>query len=141
MNGLGISFLDPNNWVSDIHQHRIYAPDSNSHANFDKYAIVDAEDYWHFSEYSWCIKRCRYNKEYLRRAVAIWENKVKIKTISLYLHIEIMKRVKPPPSPYHIIVDHRDGDEWNCRRANLRWATKDQNNKNRNGSHAYELFE
>lgn len=136
-----VEFFDPNTWTQCVHQHRIYAPDSNSHANFEKYAIVDPEDYWHFSEYSWCIKRCRYNKEYLRRAVAIWENRVKIKTISLYLHIEIMKRVRPPPSPNHIKVDHRNGDELDCRRANLRWATHRMNSLNRNGSHAHELFE
>lgn len=49
----------------------------------------------------------------------------------VYLHVEIMKRVSAPPSKHHTLVDHRDGDEWNCRRYNLRWATISQNNKNR----------
>lgn len=130
-------FWDPNTWNVNEHEHRIYAPDKNSHADLERYAIVDAEDYWHFSEYAWCIKRCRRGKEYLRRAVAIWENRVKIKTISLYLHVEIMKRVEPPPTIFHTIVDHRDGNTFNCRRKNLRWATPKLNNMNRFGSHAH----
>jgi hypothetical protein len=134
-------FFDPNNWVQDAYEYRIYAPDKNSHADMEKYALVDAEDYWLFSKYAWCIKSCRAKKEYFRRAVAIWENKVKIKTISIYLHVEIMKRVSPPPTPLHVKVDHRNGREHDCRRANLRWATNVMNNRNRHGSHPHDLVD
>lgn len=129
--------LDPNLIdFGEDYEHRIYAP------NCEDYVIVDAVDYWHFSRYAWNFKSCKANKNYMRRAVAIWIEGVKIRTISLYLHVEIMKRVRPvPPSPAHRKVDHRDGNELNCRRANLRWATDKMNNMNRFGNMPYDLLE
>jgi len=128
--------LDPN--LIDFgldHEHRIYAP------CMQKWAVVDAVDYWHFVRYAWCIKRCKRGKEYLRRAVGINIDGQRVQTLSLYLHIEIQKRVGPPPSPHHVKVDHRDGDEWNCRRSNLRWATNAMNSRNIHGSHPHDLIE
>lgn len=112
-------------------------------------ARVDEEDYAWAIGNSWNpnFKKQRWNgvvkfKVYLRRAVAIWEDRVKIKTISIYLHIEIMKRTGiEPPSPFHTLVDHRDGDSLNCRRSNLRWATHSMNSLNRFGEHPHDLIE
>jgi hypothetical protein len=58
---------------------------------------------------------------------------------NLFLHTFILVELMgiSRPSPNHII-DHRDGDEHNCRDENLRWVTKRFNRKNLNGSHASE---
>lgn len=61
---------------------------------------------------------------------------------SIYLHIEIMKRTGiRPPSVAHCIVDHRDGDTFNLRRSNLRWATHSMNSRNLFGKEPYDLEE
>lgn len=119
------------------HEYRIYGDD-----RLNTWAVVDREDYQWALQYRWNMKTCNRNKSYLRRAVAVWENKRLVKTISLYLHIEIMKRTgKLPPTPLHRKVDHRDGEESNCRRSNLRWATDSMNARNIRGSHSHELME
>lgn len=129
--------LDPNFLdFGDDYEYRIYGDEKCR-----TWAIVDREDYELFCRYAWCVKTCKRNKSYLRRAVAIWENKKLIKTVSLYLHIEIQKRVCPPPSRFHVKVDHRNGNSWDCRRKNLRWATNAMNAKNVFGSHPHDLVE
>jgi hypothetical protein len=61
---------------------------------------------------------------------------------TFYLHVEIHKRTGvPPPSAAHIIVDHRDGDSFNCRRSNLRWATYSMNSMNTFGRIPHDLIE
>ena len=53
------------------------------------------------------------------------------------MHTVIMLRTGiVPPNPDHILVDHRDGDEKNYRRNNLRWYNHHKNGLNRNGNHA-----
>ncbi len=48
---------------------------------------------------------------------------------TVWLHREILLRKGDlPPSPAHIIADHENGDELDCRRSNLRWATHEMNN-------------
>jgi hypothetical protein len=110
------------------HEHRIYGDD-----NASVWAVVDAEDYAYFSQWRWCpTKACRIarRKTYLRRQIG---------NRTLYLHVEIMQRVEPAPSPAHIIVDHMNGNSLDCRRANLRWATPSQNAKNKFGSYTRQL--
>jgi hypothetical protein len=49
----------------------------------------------------------------------------------LYLHQAVMERKGDvPPSPDHILIDHINGDENDCRRGNLRWATYSMNSRN-----------
>lgn len=70
-------------------------------------------------------------KGYLCRSKWIYpEGGTKFGT-SLYLHVEIMKRVEPPPTMFHTQVDHLDRDRMNCRRSNLAWSLPSDNNKNK----------
>lgn len=60
----------------------------------------------------------------------------------IYIHVEIMRRTTIlPPAPGFKIVDHRDGDELNCRRANLRWATPRMNRMNLFGAYPEDLLD
>ena len=121
-------FLDPNNWVQlfQPHEYRIYADD-----NAFRWAVVDEEDFQFAVRHKWHINKPHPTrngkKEYFCRSVGRGgDYKPKI-----YLHVVIMKRTGIlPPSELHTIVDHLDGDEWNCRRSNLDWVTPRQNNLN-----------
>lgn len=112
------------------------------------WAVVDEEDYHFLVKYRWCpnVKKSRRNplktKTYLRRSIGENQDGQRLRTFSVYLHIEIMKRTGIlPPSPAHIITDHRDGDTMNCRRSNLRWATHSMNSRNLFGCEPYDLEE
>jgi hypothetical protein len=78
-----------------------------------KVAIVDEEDYERASQFKWCASQTRPGCFYAVRS----ENR---KTV--YLHAFIMGRKW---------IDHKDGDGLNCVRANMRPATRQQNQVNR----------
>lgn len=116
--------------MNDDHEHRIYGDDRAS-----MWAVVDELDYWYFSRWRWCPRQWK-NKIHLRRAVGESSNGQRLRTYSLYLHVEIMKRTGiAPASNLHCLVDHKNGDSLDCRRSNLRWATRTENNRNRFGSY------
>ncbi len=130
---------NPNHWDLTLPERRIYADD-----NAQIFAVVDEDDYWFFTRWKWNYKRsrCHSSKLYLKRAGGIYDNGIRIKTPSYYLHIEIMKRTGiPRPTPAHLLVDHRNGDSLYCRKANLRWATFSMNAKNLNGKNGHDLVE
>lgn len=126
--------FDPNLLDLSPPERRIYGDN-----NAQTWHVVDEEDYWYFSRWRWTPKFSHWgDKYYLRRAVSIHEDGRRVRTITLYLHIEIMRRTGiKQPTPAHCIVDHRDGDTTLCRRGNLRWATHRLNSLNRHGSHYY----
>ena len=146
-----VDFLDPNTWVDDNHEYRIYADD---YAN--QYAIVDQVDYQHLVQWRWRLKQSRIHrgtkqpKVYLARVdheqlgLDFYEDGNRIRNrrqSTIFLHTVVMER-KATPKPItnkKIIVDHANGDSFDCRRNNLRYATISFNNRNRNGSHEYGL--
>lgn len=104
-------------------------------------ALVDEEDWGWFSQWRWKEGISRRGKIYLRRSTKLRDGG-RVTNRSLYLHIEVMKRTGLlPPSPDHVIVDHRNGYSLDCRRANLRWATRTMNARNVAGALPFELWE
>jgi len=119
--------FNPTNWKKVEHDFFIYADDHGF-----EFAEVDEEDYLHFVKWKWHVNQphAKRNgkKRYLRRSRGGGGAYLP----PLYLHVEIMKRTGiEPPDEHHLVVDHIDGNEFNCKRFNLRWATFSMNNTNR----------
>jgi hypothetical protein len=86
----------------------------------DEYTIVEPVDYYEFGKFNWIFIRCD------KKPYAVSEFKIgRVKTKRMYLHRAIMR------APKRKLVDHRNGDGLDNRRANLRLATHAQNAKNR----------
>ncbi len=82
----------------------------------DEWTIVELRDYYSFSKYNWIFIRCN------KKPYAVSEFKIgRKKTKRTYLHRAIMK----PRG--RKLVDHKNGDGLDNRRANLRLATRSQN--------------
>jgi hypothetical protein len=103
-------------------------------------ALVDEIDYQFLIRHRWNPKTDKTGKTYLRRAVSTYyEDGSRSGSATVYLHIEVLLRAKgPPPTKTRCIGDHINGDSLDCRRENLRWATKRENNRNRFGSAYYQ---
>jgi hypothetical protein len=119
---------DPNtldlSWPSYVHS-----------TNSDHQALVDYLDWLWVCEWNWKFKPSKrqtmLGKGYLYRPVWMRPAGMTGFSGSLYLHVEIMKRVEPPPTIFHTQVDHKNRDRLDCRRDNLAWATPSQNNQNK----------
>lgn len=115
---------DPNNWDLTEPTYHIWTP------RLEYGFRVDYVDYVWAIQWLWDIKfpkRGAHRKKMAycyrntgggsRIAGTRWN-------ASLYLHISIMRRSGIlPPTPEHRLVDHIDGDTYNCTRDNLQWAT------------------
>lgn len=126
----GDDFADALNNLQTF-EYRIYG---DPYCNF--WVIVDYEDYLWAIQWCWNLNKkhpkVKGKKQYLRRSRS-WGGRY---SPPLYLHIEIMKR-KGEPQPFaHSLVDHIDGNERDCRRSNLRWATHKMNRANSRGRNA-----
>ena len=86
-----------------------------------KYAIVDPGDYERLSKYKWYAKKCG-KTFYASRTVRTGKNK---KRINITMHRQILN------PPYPLVVDHINHNGLDNRKANLRPATRKQNNMNR----------
>jgi hypothetical protein len=85
-----------------------------------EWTILDAEDYYRFREFRWCASGNGTSYYAVRNART---GPFRTKVVSL--HREIMN---PPDG---LLVDHRDRNSLDNRRANLRIATQSQNMQNR----------
>ncbi|MGA2093555.1 MAG: AP2 domain-containing protein [Sedimentisphaerales bacterium] len=86
----------------------------------ETYAIVDVEDYYRYGKFQWCMggtgKKC-----YAARGVRGADGKLRV----TFLHRLIMN------APKGKLVDHKNGNSLDDRRANMRLATRKQNMQNR----------
>lgn len=112
-------------------EYRIYGDDRAS-----EWCVVDEIDYQWAIQWKWRFKRSgkKSKKKYLCRNVheRLYDGPAKESRVqrNLFLHVAIMERTgKRPPTPLHNIVDHIDGDEFNCRRGNLGYVTKLENGR------------
>ncbi len=123
------------------HECRIYGDDMAQ-----TWAVVSQQHYQACVRFKWRWKpsrdRGRPTKTYLSRNVQVIHHlgpswRANRTQHNLFLHTYILRDLmgKPQPTPKHII-DHRDGNDWNCQEENLRWATHSLNGYNKNGSHA-----
>ena len=84
-----------------------------------RFTIVDPPDFYRFNKSHWLFKT-RGNCFYAIRFINTSNDKLKF----ILLHREIMK------APKGLLVDHRNNDGLDNRRANLRIATRSQNGMN-----------
>jgi hypothetical protein len=84
-----------------------------------KFAIVDEADYYRLGNFGWCAKTC-FGRTYAIRFV----DTPKRGAVMVSMHREIME------APAGLLVDHRNRDSLDNRRANLRLATYSQNGCN-----------
>jgi hypothetical protein len=140
-----IDTFDPNTWSLDSgHECRIYADD-----RAQQWAVVDEIDYQYLIQWKWSIKFSRHGRKfYLRRSTQSGSGELVRIRHTLFLHTAIMLRTGiEPPTPFHVLVDHRDGDGLNCRRENICWQTHSGNRRNtenyRNGpnGHKVDMFD
>lgn len=94
------------------------------------YCVVDEEDYAWAQRWKWGYVTNRTGlKFYASRSTRLHGRSGP--QIRIFLHKAILVRTgKVPPSPKHVIGDHRDGDSLNNRRVNLEWETPAGNARN-----------
>jgi len=135
--------LDPNALGLErpsMREFRIYGDDRAS-----MWALVDEIDYQWAVKWRWSSKKSRGGRKiYLRRNVTTSNGSYYCeerggvlrdrKQKTLFLHTAIMQRMGDvPPTNKHLMIDHRNGNGLDCRRANLRWASASMNRRNING--------
>lgn len=116
--------FDPNTWDWTEREYRVWVGPQLVHG-----FLVDYVDYVWATRWLWNPKYPK-RGNHRKKMVYCYRTKSFPRTgdfrndVSMYLHIEIMKRTGiEPPSPLHMLVDHIDGDTLNCTRINLQWAT------------------
>jgi len=118
---------DPNTWMEAPHECRIYGDD-----RAQTWCVVDYEDYQWALQWKWHINEPHKNRNGTKRYFRRSQSNGRRYMPPIYLHVEILKRAKKRKrTRLHHMADHKDGDEFNCRRDNLRWATVGMNNRNR----------
>lgn len=118
--------FDPTTWSAEPEEHRLY-----THADCSTWVYLDYIDYVWAIQWLWHVNRPHPKRSgkklYTRRSQSNGRRYLP----PIYLHIEIMKRTGAKPRTVnHVLVDHIDGNEHNCRRSNLSWATHAENTSN-----------
>ncbi len=85
-----------------------------------KFAIVDEQDYYRYNDFSWSPQK-KSRTYYAIRVISDCEKTLRI----VSLHREVMNH------PRGLLVDHKNGDGLDNRRANLRTATRFDSTHNR----------
>lgn len=127
---------DPNVLLNTRDACRIYGDEKMT-----IFALVDEIDFSFLSQWRWSPKWSRGGRKvYLRRNVQIGPRATRIQR-NLFLHQAVMERMGiKPPDEHHVLIDHRNGDSLDCRRANIRWATHKTNRHNIHGKHFWEAL-
>lgn len=137
-------FLDPTTWALEPDPSEVYHIHLSD--RFDVYALVDYEDWLWARELKWC--HTYGSGEMVEVAPDVWciarPNHIYARNCAggttRWLHREILTRRDGKPRRRGVIGDHRNGKTLDCRRANLRWATKSQNAFNVPGSRVRTRF-
>lgn len=94
------------------------------------FAVLDVEDYRFFSQWRWAAKPDKHRRKwYAYRTGSLLGVR-----LSVYLHVAILQRKLGRMLRPAMVGDHWNGQSLDCRRINLREATKKQNRANINGS-------
>lgn len=143
--------FDPRTWDPEPAPDATYAICLSN--RWDLHVLLDYQDYLWAKDWLWChtygsgrISPTTWTIErpdsiYARRSVQIdgFLPSGRPRYGNLFLHCEILTRWKGP-RPRNRIGDHRNGNTLDCRRRNLRWATKSQNSMNVPGSRIRKRF-
>lgn len=117
--------LDPTTWEESIPYRPLYLSERDDML----FCLLDARDWEWASAHLWHPAKNSWGKIYAARTSR--EGGVKQ---TIWLHKEVLKRHRIPKSDLHSIGDHKNGDGLDDRLENLRWATLEQNNRNKLGS-------
>lgn len=113
---------NPDNWYCLLPYVYVFLHERD----LDRYAIIDSEDWPWVQRHRWWRVGGQSGKWYAaRHGLGSRETRG-----NLFLHIEILNRylgLAPEPG---MVGDHINGDSMDCRRRNLKWATKLENAKN-----------
>lgn len=97
--------------------------------------LVDEDDYVYFSQWRWHMAWVK--GFYARRTPRVRGDNGRLIVRSVYLHLEIARRgiriprvVDDVGDPVKLVVDHSNRITLDNRRANLRWATHQENANN-----------
>lgn len=98
---------------------------------------VSPEDYAFLLTFKWTFAVSHKGGELVYARRSVWESGGYNRTILMH-HVVMERAGLVRPSRHHT-ADHRDGDSLNNRRRNLRWATAEQQMRNRHGIRAKPL--
>jgi HNH endonuclease len=117
----------------DQHECRVYSDNRCL-----EWAVVDEVDYAWAIRWCWTIKEPKPNgrrghSRYFCRAARDQDGVA----YSVYLHVEVQRRRGITRPWDRAVVDHLDGNTFDCRRENLAWATHAMNRRKARRRYVY----